>query len=658
MGIFYGYYTNPTPQGLFPVVAACFLLLFVFRKIANRYPRQTALFSIVAFTAFFLTGALSISLKNTLNSSFHYSKIDQGNRANLLVRIESTLRPSARYYRYKVQILQLDSLKAEGQLLMNLLKDSIANVPVSGDLYRVGTRLLAVPPPVNPGQFDYAGYLRKQQIFHQVYVNPDAMVKTGHARSLLSVAEGIRRKIQQSLQDAGFTGNTKAVISALLLGERTFISRDLYENYAAAGAIHILAVSGLHVGIVLLMLNYALTPLLLLKNGQMYRLLITLVLLWFFALIAGLSPSVVRAVTMFSFVAFAMNRKKLTNTANILTVSMFFLLLINPFFLFDVGFQLSYAAVFSILGIQPLIVKVWKPKIRFIKYFWQLLTVTIAAQLGLLPLSLYYFHQFPGLFFVSNLLIVPVLGVVLSIGILVIILSVSNAMPYWLTQAYSGLIQYINYVVEWIAGKESFLFRNIPFSELDLVVSYCLLISVWMFFKKPSKLRSAISIAGIVSFVAVFIYQEHTHAKYNQVVIFHQSRQSVIVFHHKKHLSIYRPNTINSRANQRLVQGYQTLYRIKTTDTILTHSFKDKIAIIDSSAHITAIHRAPVMVLRYSPRLNLQRLIQRYRPKIIIADGSNYPGFKKRWQATCREENVVFHDTYEEGAFILELEKY
>ena len=660
LGILCGHYANPPMFGLLLAIAICFPVLIIFNKIASRYPRRTILFSTVVFATFFLTGALNISLKNIVNNPFHYSKATDETHSpvNLQIRIERTLRPSARYLRYEARIRQLDSLKVKGKLLVNLLKDSVPYVPVSGDLYSVRTRLLPVSLPLNPGQFDYAGYLKKQQIFHQLYAKANEITKTGHSYSLHSVAEGIRRKIQESLQDVGFTGNTKAVISALLLGERTHISRDLYENYAAAGAIHILAVSGLHVGIVLLILNYILAPLLRLKNGQMYRLLITLILLWLFALIAGLSPSVVRAVTMFSFLAYAMNRKKLTNTANILVISMLFLLLINPFFLFDVGFQLSYAAVFSILSIQPLISKIWKPRIRFVNYFWQLFSVTLAAQLGLLPLSLYYFHQFPGLFFVSNLLIVPILGIVLSMGILVIILSIGNVIPNWMVQAYSALIQYINYIVEWIAGKESFLFRNIPFTWIDLVVSYFLLIALWAFFKKPSKLRAATVSIAIISFVTVFIYQEHAHSQYNQMVVFHQNRQSVIVFHHKKHLSLFQPDTANAYVTNRLTKGYQTLYRIKTTDTILTHSFEGKIAIIDSSALLTEIQKAPVIVLRHSPRLNLQRLIRHYRPKLIVADGSNYPSFKKRWQATCREEDVLFHDTYEKGAFIMEPENY
>ena len=163
----------------------------------------------------------------------------------------------------------------------------------------------------------------------------------------------------------------------------------------------------MHVGIILLILSWFLKPLERLRFGKTAKTIFIIIFLWCFAFIAGLSASVVRAVTMFTFLAVGLYFGKKRVVAYSLISSLFFLLIVKPMFLFDVGFQLSYLAVFGIIWVQPKLYQVWKPKNKVLDTIWQLFTVSIAAQVGILPLSLFYFHQFPVLFFVSNLVIIP-----------------------------------------------------------------------------------------------------------------------------------------------------------------------------------------------------------------------------------------------------------
>ena len=192
---------------------------------------------------------------------------------------------------------------------------------------------------------------------------------------------------------------------------------------------------------------------------------------------------------MFSFVAYAFYLNRPSNTYNILALSMFFILLVfNPLLLFDVGFQMSYAAVFAIVWIYPLLQKFWNPKKWLLKYVWQLLSVSIAAQIGVLPISLYYFHQFPGLFFISNLLIVPFLGLILGLGIVVIALILLNLAPNILIEIYDSLIGSMNTIIGWVAQQEAFIFKNIPFDTAQLMLSYCLIIAlIWVLTKVTFK---------------------------------------------------------------------------------------------------------------------------------------------------------------------------
>ena len=188
----------------------------------------------------------------------------------------------------------------------------------------------------------------------------------------------------------------------------------------------------------MLFVTFILKPLPNTKRGSFIKLLIILASLSIFGIIAGLAPSVVRSVTMFSFVAIGNHLRRSVNIYHTLLVSILIILLFEPSFLFDVGFQLSYIALFFIIWLQPLLASIWLPKNKITKYIWDILTVSFAAQIGTLPLSIYYFHQFPGLFFVTNLVIIPLLSIIMVLGVLVMVLAAFGYVPFFLPNLWNG----------------------------------------------------------------------------------------------------------------------------------------------------------------------------------------------------------------------------
>lgn len=228
--------------------------------------------------------------------------------------------------------------------------------------------------------------------------------------------------MSRELDKQSLKPNEIAFLKAIFLGQRQDISFDIYEDYSKAGAIHILAISGLHIGILVMLFQLILRPILYFRYGKFIRITLILVVLWSFAIITGLSASVLRAVTMFSLFVIAQGLKRPTKPLNSLAISAFILLLIKPEFCFDVGFQLSYAAVAAIVIIKPVLDACWTLRNTVASFFLDLLKVSIAAQIGILPLSLYYFHQFPGLFFLTNMVIIPALMLVLGLGGITLIL--------------------------------------------------------------------------------------------------------------------------------------------------------------------------------------------------------------------------------------------
>jgi competence protein ComEC len=287
---------------------------------------------------------------------------------------------------------------------------------------------------------------------------------------------------------------------------------------------------------------------------------------------------------------------------------------------------------------------------------WGILTVTIAAQIGVLPLSLFYFHQFPGLFFVSNLVILPFLGLLLGLGILVMLLAVVGLLPEFLTRVYGEMIQLLNEFVSFIASKEDFLFQEIYFSALLLLASYLLVFSFVFLLKKFNYNNIVFLLIATGILQIVFIYEKNS-AKTEEGIIFHKSRNTLIGFSENRKLNLHH-NLDSIIVSLSLLKDYKTARNINSTETSElknVYSFQQKkILVIDSSG----VYKIPdfdpdVILLTNSPKVNLERVLTFYDPEVIVADGSNFRSYIDRWAVTGIKNKIPFHATGEKGAFIL-----
>ncbi len=621
----------------------------------NTHGKTSVVFGILVVLSTISIGILTVSSTYPKNQPGHYAHKEVTGSHLWKIKIHEVLKTTTFSDRYVGKVLALENEKVLGRLLLSFPSEvSIEKLTVDDELI-IYAKLSEINAPLNPHQFDYQNYLEGLGITNQLRLrgNDFFTVKNPDV-TLYGTAARFRNQIIANLKKTDFGKEELGIIQALLLGQRNDISAETYENYKNAGAVHILAVSGLHIGIILLLLQFLLRPLERLPKGKTLKLILIVVMLWGFAVLAGLSASVVRAVTMFSFVAYALYLNRPSSTFNILALSMFFILLIiNPMLIFQVGFQMSYAAVFAIVWMYPLLQRLWNPKNKIVRYFWQLLSVSIAAQLGVLPVSLFYFHQFPGLFFISNLLIVPALGLILGTGILVIFLALFNGLPDILVTAYDHLIRWMNNIIGWVAQQEAFVFRNISFDAVQLVLAYTILISAVLFFSKISiKKVIALSMAVIGFQLWLFNTSYQTRQK-ETLFLAHQTRNSVLMHRTGSLLSIAGTDTTRL---ERLTADYQIAERIaslKHASLNNAYQWRDKnLLIIDSlSVYPTKNTHLDYVLLTGSPKLNLERFIDSIRPKTIVADGSNYRSYVERWRKTCNERKLPFHFTGEEGAF-------
>lgn len=621
---------------------------------------QDGVFASVSFIALFIFGAWVYQLHQPLNHSTHYAKENLSNKNHLFqLKIKSQLKPDLFNEKYIASVQAIEGKSVTGDILLLVAKDSATSGIEVDDQLLLVTNFQELPLPKNPYQFNYAAYLNQLGIYNQFRIKKEEIVKSFKGKSTLrGMTFSIRKKINTHLIEDGFSGNPLALINALLLGQRQELSQEVYSDFAKAGAVHILAVSGLHVGIIMLILQFLFNPLERLPKGKTLKIICVVLCLWIFAVIAGLSPSVLRAVTMFSFLVYALESNRETSTFNTLLVSAFVLLAIDPNLIFQIGFQMSYLAVFAIIWINPMLQKLYRPKTIIDRKIWEITTVSFSAQLGVSVLSIYYFNHFPGLFFLTNLVVLPFLGLLLGLGILIIFLSAIKALPAFLTESYSSLLEALVAFINWAANQRSFYFDSLSFSKAEVIFLYVVIIASILILQKFSGKRVMYFLTSVILLQLVIIWQkkENTH---QEMVIFHKTRTTILGFKNDDFLHLY--SNLNERQinNEKLIKNYKTKAKITKTKTdTIRESFQygDKmIVIIDSlSIYPTTKNGVDIVLLRNSPRVHLERMIDSLKPKKIIADGSNYTTYVNRWRESCKKRKLPFHHTGKEGAYILE----
>jgi competence protein ComEC len=623
-----------------------FGLLFLLKK--------KSIFILLSFGFFFALGIFVTHQTDDRYQKEYYENLLE-EKSTAVLHIKEVLKPNAFSHRYEAEVVQIDSFQTLGSVLLSIRKDSLLEGLHVDDQLLIRSEFVEVKPPLNPHQFDYKNYLARQGIYQQVYLDSNKFLQLESKITFLGWIAKLRSKIQTSLKQEGFSQDEFGVINALLLGQRQEVSKELLNDYSKAGAIHILAISGLHVGIILLILSWIFKPLERIKEGKLIKLILIVLILWFFALLAGMSPSVVRAVTMFTAVAIGQSLQRKNSVIYSLVFSMFVLLLFKPMFLFDVGFQLSYLAVYGIVTIQPKLSNLWKPKWKLIDKVWQLTTVSLAAQLSVLPLSLFYFHQFPGLFLVSNLVIVPFLGIILMGGILIILLSVSAILPDFLVTIYGTIILRMNDFIRFVSHQEDFLFSGISFSLGMLITSYLVIIFGFRFFEQKKPVKLMLFLSSILIFQGVLLTEKYWSQTQNAFLVLHQNRKSISGIRAGTQLQLLDSVGVNrtlesyvvgEKLELRYEEHYQNYLKYQDQDILLV----DSLGVYELNGL-----ESPIVILQHSPRINLYRLIETLHPKQIVADGSNYKSLMSLWEETCKEMNVAFWNTSEDGMYVLNL---
>lgn len=336
---------------------------------------------------------------------------------------------------------------------------------------------------LNPGAFNYAKYMETNGYYFEVYPNKIVKFESG-GFSVFKLAADIRRNLEKVLA-RNLEARELGVAEALVLGQKHLLEKETKEAFSGVGAMHILAVSGLHVGLVFLLFNVLFAPVKRIRFGRTIHTVLIILMIVSYAAITGFSPSVTRASLMFILISLGLVLNRMGNTFNTIFASAFLMLLYNPNYLYDVGFQLSYTAVIGIVYLYPKLFALHEPKSWLGLKLWSLLCLALAAQLATFPLGLYYFHQFPTYFFITNLIVIPAAFVLLLGGF---VLFFSALFSEWIPQFESVLGKLYHWIVFGLNELVELLFQ-LPFSTIGgieissiqlLLIYICILFIVAM----------------------------------------------------------------------------------------------------------------------------------------------------------------------------------
>lgn len=656
-GILFSFYTSPKPEIIFITILISFAVFLITFLLSKKDFNQKNYFGISLYILSFFIGTITQTANNDYFQKNNYiHQIQDFEKEHVIeLVIREKLKNSTFSNRYVALVKKIDNQKSSGKIIINFYTNKLTENLGVGTNLQIKESIIKHKPINNPDQFDYGKYLINKSILAQMYVAiGDVKMGSKVEKDIWYYSDKIRSKILANLRKSHFKNEELNVVAALILGQQQDISSEILSDYQFAGAIHILSVSGLHVGFILLFINLLLKPLPKNKLASYVKLLVTLLSLWGFAILAGMSPSVIRSVTMFSFVAVGICLKRKTNIYYTLLISLFFILLYQPSFLFDVGFQLSYIALFFILWLQPLLSEIWIPKNKIQTYFWDILTVSFAAQIGAMPLSIYYFHQFPGLFFVTNLIILPGLGIIMALGVFVMLLASLDYVNFYLSKLLEYSITLLNKTISWVASFENFIIKDIPFNWYMLISLYLMIICTILWMKKPSYTKLILSLSTLLLFQTSCFVAIWNTQKEKEFIIFNVKKSTLIGERIGRNVTLYTSDSIpkNNVLKSYLVANFSTLKDKKKLQN--TAFFKDKkILIIDSTGVYPNNVTPDIVLITSSPRINLDRVFQHFRPKLVIADASNYKTYVNVWQATCLKQKIPFHSTREKGFYRL-----
>jgi len=603
--------------------------------------------AVLLYLFFFSIGGLFSSDHQELNYSNHFSHY----RADYFkIYIANEPQEKGEIIRFKARVTcaykGIKKTRPTGFLTIALRRKSPRSPALNyGNVYLIPARYRSVPSPLNPGEFDSRAGLANQNIYHQAYLSADELIPLNEQQglALIRYITSLRKRQVAYYRKLIRDDKAFAVAATLILGYRASLDTDTLSSYSNTGTIHALSVSGMHVGIVYLVLEGLLSRMNRRKALKWTKAILILTLIWFYTLLTGYPASALRSAIMLSLFMLSKSLHKNTGSDQALSFSAFCLLLYDPFLLWDVGFQLSYMAVLGLVCLQPAIRRLVSSRWWLVQKGWDIISLSLAAQLFTFPFSVYYFHQFPVYFLFSNLFIaLPVIAIMYG-GLAILIFRL-----YWLAIPIEWLITFMNSGLEWIARLPYSTVQQIWLTKSELCLLCLLMVFMFSALYEKKKLYVFAALFVLILLQGLLAREKVTAHRQKKIILFSlernyaaafiRSEKAVLVtdllpndqafkFHIRPALDQYRISNIACIPwNKGTTRKEEELYGLIMKDhQIRFRQFS--ILMVDSMFNHRRIRSNPsfdAIWIHGNPRLQLSELRKEVRFQKIWIDATNY----------------------------------
>jgi competence protein ComEC len=675
LGIIFQWYIKVPLQINAISIASLLILLFLFNilSIENRYKFQW-LQGLLINAVIFGIGIFLCWQKDIRNNEIWFGKY-YDDSCSLVVKINEP--PIVKEKSIKADgiveeiIKNGNTQKVKGKLLIYFSKEESIAAPKYGDKILIQGGLQQIKNAGNPGGFNYSRYMIFQQTIHQVYLKKDKFILLDEHREnkLYSFIFWARSATINTLQKY-IVGSKKVsgIAEALLIGYKEDLDKDVVQAYSNTGVVHIIAISGMHLGLIYVGLVWLFSRLPFIKRSTLLRVVLILGCLWLFSLVTGASASVLRSAVMFTCIIIGKEFFKQASIYNSLASSAFLLLCYNPFLLWDVGFQLSYFAVVGIVWLQKPIQDVFYTKNKALQHIWKMCSITIAAQILTLPICIYYFHQIPTTFLFTNLICVPLSTCILFAEIALVICAAFPPLAL--------LIGKFIYVLTWCMNALIEFFNKLPISLIDKI--YATALTTWALYGfvilvaaallRRNKTLMKISFCFLFLFVGLWAYGKINLTQQKKIIIYNVSRHTAIDFvsnnkywfygddDFRKDGALQNFNLKPARVSMQVEESMDTLKALSNKDR-MWQFYGKSILLIDSGVQFELTNNklsVDVLLISKNPKIQISDIATPVIPTTIVFDASNSLWKIAQWKKECEELHLQYFITGEQGAYILD----
>jgi competence protein ComEC len=599
------------------------------------------------------------------NRSTHYSHHISSSTA-LVVTIIDPIIAKKKSYKTTAQVNQVinnnKSSTATGDVLLYFTQCAQMPNLQPGQQLIVQGKNLSIKNNGNPGEFDYVAYCHRKNISHMMFVTPlQYVVNPATHFSLRAYFANIRLHTIAIVNQYILDDRAIGIAQALLIGDKSEIDQETWDAYSRTGIVHIIAISGMHMGLIYQGLLWLLLLINIFKKNKWLAILISLAGMWYFACITGLPASVMRASVMFTFLAIGDILGQTKSRFNLLLASSFLLLVFNPNWLYDIGFQLSYAAVFGIMLFIPISKRWFFSNNIFVQKGYELIMATTAAQLFTLPICLHYFHQFPLAFMLANLVAIPATSFVLYLEIALLLLAWCKPIALLLGKLIAKIIVFVNACITWLASLKDITIFNIYISATQM---YLLLFITALLFLAYFNRKIWTVFAIFFCLIIFLLLQIQLQVKTNQqsyFMVYHIPKKTGMDIMVGKHHEAIQCHPLQSNDIKNASEPARVRYKAidsaklvsKIGDSVMQISVINNIKIAEVGATCSVLPNIKLdyVVLTNNCLLNLNS-VDPQQVNIIIADGSNSLWKIDKWKKEAETLHLRFHSTAENGAYI------